>query len=260
MFKRFYEDIKKYYQYSIVSAKSQLKADVAGSYLNWVWWILDPLCFMLIYSFIFGYVFNTREQYFSVYIFIGLTMWNFFSKTFQSSVKIVKINKSIVSKVYFPKYILILIKIWVNGFKMMISFGIVILMMVFYQIPVTWNVLYFFPILLVLVLLTFGCSCFMLHFGVYVQDLSNVVKIAMKMFFYMTGIFYNLEARIPQYGAMLNQYIPTAYLLTSMRQCLIYGQTPDGKMLLFWFAVSLLLSIAGIRKIYREENSYVKSI
>ena len=260
MFKRFYEDIKKYFHYSIVSAKSQLKADVAGSYLNWVWWILDPLCFMLIYSFIFGYVFNTRELYFSVYIFIGLTMWNFFSKTVQSSVKIVKINKSIVSKVYFPKYILILTKIWVNGFKMMISFGIVILMMIFYQIPLTWNVLFFIPILLTLVLLTFGCSCFLMHFGVFVQDLSNVVKIVMKMFFYMTGIFYSLESRIPEYGALLNQYIPTAYLLTSMRHCLIYGKTPHLGILLFWMTFSALLSIAGIRKIYKEENSYVKSI
>ena len=260
MFKRFYDDVRKYFRYSIVSAKSQLKADVAGSYLNWIWWILDPLCFMLIYTFIFGYVFNTREQYFSVYIFIGLTMWNFFSKTVQGSVMIVKRNKSIVSKVYFPKYILILTKIWVNGFKMAISFGIVAIMMLVNRIPLTWNVFYFFPILLVLVLLTFGCSCFMLHFGVYVQDLSNVVNIVMKMFFYMTGIFYNLEKRIPEYGALLNRYIPTAYLLTGMRQCLIYGQTPSRKLLLFWLVFSILLSVAGVRKIYREENSYVKSI
>ena len=260
MFKRFYEDIKKYFHYSIVSAKSQLKADVAGSYLNWIWWILDPLCFMLIYTFIFGYVFNSKEPHFSVYIFIGLTMWNFFNKTVQSSVKIVKANRSIVSKIYFPKYILILTKIWVNGFKMMISFGIVILMMIFYQIPVTWNVLYFFPILLVLVLLTFGCSCFMLHFGVYVQDLSNVVTIVMKIFFYMTGIFYNLESRIPECGALLNRCIPTAYLLTSMRQCLISSQTPARKILLFWLVVSALLAMAGVRKIYKEENSYVKAI
>ena len=260
MFKRFLEDLKKYFQYSVVSAKAQLKADVAGSYLNWVWWVLEPLCFMLIYSFVFGTIFSMREEHFSVYIFIGLTMWNFFSKTIQSSVSIIKNNKSVISKVYFPKYILILTKIWVNGFKMMISFAIVALMMIFYQIPVTWNILFFFPILVVLVLLTFACSCFMLHFGVYVQDLSNAITIILRMFFYMTGIFYNLETRIPAYGLLLNQYIPTAYLLSGMRQCMIYGQTPDWKLLLFWFVVSLLLSMLGIRKIYKEENSYVKAI
>lgn len=260
MIKRFYEDIKKYYRYSIVSAKSQLKSEVASSYLNWIWWILDPLCFMLIYTFVFGFIFDVREQYFPVFIFIGLTMWNFFNKTLQSSVTTIKKNKSIVSKVYFPKYILILIKIWINGFKMLISFGIVALMIVFYQIPLTANVLFFFPILLTLVLLTFGCSCFLMHFGVYVNDLSNVISIVMKMIFYMTGVFYNLEKRIPEFGAQLSRYNPAAFLLTSMRQCLIYGQTPDLKFLLIWTVVSILLCIAGIRKIYTEENSYVKAI
>lgn len=260
MFKRFYKDIKKYYRYSIVSAKAQLKSEVANSYLNWIWWILDPLCFMLIYTFIFGYVFDAKEQYFPVYIFIGLTMWNFFNKTVHGSVKIVKANKSVVSKVYFPKYILILTKMWVNGFKMLVSFGIVVLMMLVYRIPINLNVLFGIPVLLTLMLFTFGCSCFCLHFGVYVEDLSNVVNIAMKMLFYMTGIFYNLETRIPEYGALLNQYNPVAFLISSMRKCVIYKTNPSLHFLLGWFVVSLLLAMAGVRKVYKEENSYVKAI
>lgn len=260
MCKRFIKDIKKYFCYSLVSARSQLKSEVANSYLNWIWWVLDPLCFMLIYTFIFGYVFNSKEQYFPVFIFIGLSMWDFFNRTLTNSVKIVKNNKAIVSKVYFPKYVLILIRIWVNGFKMLISFGIVVLMMIVYRIPVTWNILYAFPILVILCLFSFGCSCFLLHFGVYVEDLSNVVSIVLRFVFYMTGIFYNIETKIPGWGVVLNRYNPVAFLLSSMRQCLIYEKTPGRKLMLFWFAVSVLVSAVGIRKIYREENSYVKSI
>lgn len=260
MFKRFFQDIKKYFRYSIVLAKSQLKAEVADSYLNWVWWILEPFCFMLIYTFIFGYVFNSKEQYFSVYIFIGLSMWTFFNKTVQASVKMIKGNKSIVAKVYFPKYILLLTRIWVNAFKMMVSFGIVAIMMVVYRIPITWNILYAIPVILTLLLFTFGCGCFMMHYGVYVSDLSNITSILLRLLFYITGIFYNIEKRIPVYGAAFNRYNPVAYLLTSMRQCLIYGQTPGRKLLLLWMAVSMLLVLLGIRKIYKEENSYVKVI
>lgn len=260
MFGRFLKDMKKHFRYSVVSARSQLKSEVASSYLNWIWWVLDPLCFMLIYTFIFGYVFGTKEPYFPVFIFIGLSLWDFFNKTLQNSVKIVKNNKTIVSKVYFPKYILILTKMWVNGFKMMISFAIVFVMMVVYQIPISLNVLFFFPIIAILGLFTFGCSCFMLHFGVYVEDLSNVITIAMRFLFYLTGIFYNVEKRIPEWGAALSRFNPLAFLLASMRQCLIYEQTPDWGMLLIWCAVSIFLAVAGIHKIYKEENSYVKAI
>ena len=260
MVKRFLKDMNKYYRYSFVSAKAQLKSEVASSYLNWVWWILDPLCFMLIYSFIFGYVFSAREQFFSIFIFIGLSMWDFFNRILTQSIKIVKNNKAIVSKVYFPKYILLLTKVWVNGFKMLVSFAIVLLMMVGYQVPLSLSIVYFFPILLILALFSFGCACFLLHYGVYVEDLANVISIVLRFFFYLTGIFYNIEKRIPQWGVWLNRYNPVAFLITSMRQCLIYSQSPDWKLLLFWFVISALLAAAGIRKIYREENSYVKAI
>lgn len=260
MIKRFSADIKKYFRYSLVSAKAQLKTEVANSYLNWIWWVLDPLCFMLIYTFIFGYVFGSTEPYFPVYIFIGLTVWDFFNRTLINSIKIVKANKPIVSKVYFPKYILVVSKIWVNGFKMLVSFAIVVAMMVVWRIPLSWNVLHVIPILLTLVLFTFGCACFLLHFGVYVEDLSNVTTIALRFIFYATGVFYNIEKRIPQWGSLLNRVNPVAFLMSSLRQCLIYESTPDVKLLLLWFAVSLLLAVLGVQKIYKEENSYVKAI
>ena len=82
----------------------------------------------------------------------------------------------------------------------------------------------------------------------------------MASFFYTTGVFYSLESRIPKYGALLNNYMPTAYLLSSMRKALIYGKTPDVGILALWFVVSVLLCVAGVRKIYKEENSYVKAI
>ena len=143
---------------------------------------------------------------------------------------------------------------------MIISFGIVAAMMLFFRIPLTWNVLFAVPILITLVLFTFGCCCFFMHCGVYVNDLSNVIKILTKVLFYVTGVFYNLEKRIPEIGHLLNRYNPVAFLLTSMRQCLIYGQTPMIKLLLLWLAVSLILSALGVYTVYKEENSYVKAI
>ena len=260
MVKRLILDLKKYFRYSIVSAKSMLKSEVANSYLNWLWWILDPLCFMLIYTLIFGVVFNSREPFFPVFIFIGIAMWDFVNKTLLASVKIVKLNKAIVSRVYFPKYVLILSKVWVNGFKMMISFVIVIVMMMFYRIPLSWNVLFFGPIIVILGLFTFGCACFLMHYGVYVEDLSNVLNVVLRFVFYATGIFYNVEAKIPEYGHLLSKVNPVAFLISSMRQSLIYCETPDWLPMFLWLLFSVFLAIAGVSKIYKEENSYVKAI
>lgn len=258
---RFIKDFKKYWGYAVYSAKSELKSEVANSYLNWLWWVLDPICFMLIYVFIFGVVFKAREPYFPVFIFLGLSMWDFFNKNLKMSVTLVKRNKPIVSKVYLPKYILVVVKMLVNGFKMGVSLLIVAAMMVFWQVPLTWNILYFFPIMIVLWIFTFGCSSFMLHYGVFVEDLSNVINIILRLVFYMTGIFYNVATRLPApYNEYAVKYNPLAFLLTEMRNAVIYGRIPNRNLLLVWFAVSLLLCILGIRKVYKNENSYVKVI
>ncbi len=260
MIKRLIQDLKKYFRYSTVSAASSLKAEVANSYLNWLWWILDPLCFMLIYTFVFGYVFQSKEDYFPVFIFIGISMWDFMNKTLLASVRAVKNNKSIVSRVYFPKYVLLLSRIWINGFKMMISFAVVAVLMLCYRIPISWNVLFCIPILLTLGLFTFGCACFLMHYGVYVEDLSNVLNVLLRFVFYATGIFYDVAGRIPKYGDLLSKINPMAFLINAMRQSLIFCQTPDLVILSAWLGFSILLALAGVHKVYREENSYVKAI
>lgn len=261
---RFFDDLRKYFSYAKYSAKAELKAEVAGSYLNWVWWILEPFCLMLVYTFMFGFVFHAREQYFSAFIYIGLAVWTFFNQNLKNSVKIVKKNRSVVSKIYLPKFILAESKMFVNAFKMLVSFGIVIILVFWYRIPLTWNILYVIPLFLHLAVFTFGIMCILLHFGVYVEDLGNVITIVLKLMFYMTGIMYSIERRIggehPELAAILGKWNPMAFLITSFRQCIIYGESPDLKILLIWGVVAIILCILGVRLIYKNENSYVKVV
>ena len=262
MLNRFIKDMKKHYKYAIYSAKAELKAEVAGSYLNWIWWILEPICLMFIYALIFGYVFDAKEQYFLAFIFIGITLWDFFSRNLKSSVKMVKKNKAIVSKVYLPKYILILSKMMVNGFKMLVSFGIVVLIMIVTRIPISINILFVIPLMVELWLLCFGIMCILLHFGVYVEDLANVVNIVLKLAFYLTGIFFSIERRIgkkfPVIAVLLEKVNPMAYIISGTRKSLIYSSTPDILVMVIWFVISVLICCLGVWIIYKNETSYAK--
>ena len=94
--------------YAIWSAKADLGAEVVSSYLNWLWWLIEPFCMMIIYTIIFGIVFKASEDYFPIFIFTGITMWGFFSRSVNGSVDTVRRGKDIITKVYMPKYILLL--------------------------------------------------------------------------------------------------------------------------------------------------------
>ena len=194
--RKFFKNLKKYYKYAIRSAKSELKGEIAGSYLNWLWWVIEPLAFMLIYTFVFTVVFKSRETYFSIFIFIGLTCWEFFNRMITGSVRLISNNRDIVTKVYIPKYILLISKSFTYLFKMFISFGLVIFLMLIFKVPFTYHIFYFIFIFPALYLISFGIGVILMHFGVFIDDLKNLTKIVLKLVFYLSGIFYNINDRL----------------------------------------------------------------
>lgn len=265
---RFFHDFKRFFNYTVYSSKAELKSEVADSFLSWLWWFLDPLLYMLVYSFIAVVVFKSNVQYFPVFVFLGLNTWTFFQKTVKSSVKLVSGKKMIVTKVYIPKYMFIFEKIGVYGFKMIVSNLLVVITMIGYQVPLTWRVVWIIPITLVLVVVTFGFSTIMLHFGVFVEDLLNVITVVLQLGFYLSGIFYsiesigkNIEGRVPApYGDLLVKLNPLALIITDLRRVLLYQEEPHWVMLSIWFVIGVILSLIGIKIVYKFENSYVKVI
>lgn len=259
--KKFIANVKKYKSYMLYSAKATLKGEVANSRLNWLWWILDPVLFMLVYTFVSLVVFGKGEKYFPIFVFIGLNMWDFFSRTVTKSVRAVKRNKGMIAKVYLPKYVLILTTMLVNGFKMCVAFLLVVIMIPIYHVPVTFHILEVIPVFVVLLLLTFGCSCIVLNFGVFFDDIANIVTVFLRLVFYMTGIFYNIVTRVPEpYNKLLLHCNPMAGLVQSARNCILYESSPYYLSLGVWFVISLLTCVIGVGLISKYENTYVKVI
>ena len=258
--KRFFCDLKKYKNYILYATWAELKTEVINSYLGWLWLILEPLAFMFIYMFIAGIIFKSKVEYFPIFVFIGLSIWNFFNKMVVASVKLVTANRDTVTKVYLPKFVLLLTKMGVNGFKMFVSFLLVIIFMFIYKVPITWNVLWFFPIIVTVIIFTFGVCTIMMHLGVFAEDLVNLVNIGLRMVFYMTGVFYDLSTRVTNvvYRTLLLDLNPLANFIYNMRNVLIYSSSPVGMWTLIWFFIGLGLCCLGIRTIYKYENTYVK--
>ena len=262
--KRFFTDLSKYRKYLICSTKASLKSEVAGSYLAWLWWILEPFCFMLIYKFIAESVFNRPIKNAALFVFLGLTVWNFFNKNISASSTLLKTNKGIVTKIYLPKHLIYIRQMMVSAFKMAISLGICVVLALYYIItkgydalPLDWHVVFVIPSILMLTLVTFGFGLLIMHFGVYVQDLSKIVRIALRLVFYLSGVFYNISS-IGKYGSLLLNVNPVALAMEGCRNAIMYQAQPDWLMLCIWTAIGLLLSALGIMVVYKNENNYGK--
>jgi ABC-type polysaccharide/polyol phosphate export permease len=259
--KKFFQNIRKYYKYAIRSAKAELKSEVADSYLNWLWWVIEPFAFMVIYSFVFGVIFKSNEQYFASFVMVGLAAWDFFNRMITGSVKLITNNRDLVTKVYVPKYILLLAKSFTYLFKFFISLGLAFGLMFYQHVPFTWNMLLIFPVIIVLYIVSFGCGMILMHFGVSFNDLSNLTNIALRMVFYLSGIFYNITKRLKgRLGWVLLRFNPIACMMNELRKATVYGKMISFELIGFWLVIGLILCCFGVHVIHKNENSYAKVI
>ena len=261
--KIFINNMKKYYKYAIRSAKAELKSEVADSRLNWLWWIIEPLSFMLIYTFVFGIIFPTKTPFFASFVMIGQAAWDFFNRMVSGSSKLIVNNRDLVTKVYIPKYILLFSKSLTYLFKMGISIILALGLMVFQGVPFSWTFILMIPILIVLYVICFGFSMILMHYGVTLNDLGNLTNIGLKMLFYISGIFYNITERLSEYPILANLLLklnPIACCMNELRLVTVFGTIPNFLLLLIWLFIGLILCIIGIHLIHKNENSYAKVI
>lgn len=162
---------------------------------------------------------------------------------------------------------LILEKMYVNFFKMMISFGIVVMFMIAYQIPFRWQLIYCIPLVFLVFLLTLACCVIVAHFGVYVNDLYNIVQVILRFMFYLSGVFYDISDRLGErlflgfhIGRLMTLVNPIAYIIDELRNIIIYGETIRWDIFLYWTLFSLIFLFIGLWLMYRHENNYVKVV
>lgn len=259
--KKFGEDIVKYGQYMIYAAKADLRAEVANSYLNRLWWLLEPLFNMVVYVVVFGNVMGSSVEKYATFIFSALLMWNFFSKTISYSVKLVRNNKEIISKVYVPKFILLISNMILNFFKLLFSLIVLVVMLFAFRVHIGVNIIWVIPAYIMMMMMAFGAGMLLLHFGVYVDDLSYAVGILLSMLMFLSGIFYEVITTLPEPLNILMMCInPVAVFIDTMRNALLYNTVANMPLLGIWTAFSFILCCIGVHIVYKNENSYVKVV
>ena len=258
---RFINDLKKYRRYIVYAAKADLKAEVANSYLNRLWWLLEPFFNMLVYVIVFGKIMGSSVENYATFIFSGLLMWNFFSKTINYSVKCIRSNRDIVTKVYVPKHVLLISNMVLNFMKLLFSLIVLIPMLLIFNIHIGVNVFWVIPAYIVMMLISFGVGMIFIHYGVYIDDLAYAVGILLQMMMFLSGVFYDVVTSLTApLNAMMLVINPVAMFVDTMRNALLNNIVSNVPLIILWIIISGLISYMGIHIVYKNENAYVKVV
>ncbi|MHB8856329.1 MAG: ABC transporter permease [Bellilinea sp.] len=250
-------DLKKYKDYIHTSIITGIRTDFANSYIGYLWWVLDPLLFMLVYVLIFQVIMGNKTPNYPVFLMCSLLFWRWISSSIMHSTASIIQKKTILSQTYIPKFILPLIKISVDSVYFLFSIVVLVAMILIYRIPVTWHFFEIVPLFLVTFLFSYGIGLWLAHLGVYYFDVERILQFFLRIWYYLSPGVYAV-AVVPDKLKGVIQLNPLTPIFESSRAIFLNNMSPDYKALAIWTAISLLLIFFGLRQLRRFDKTYTK--
>lgn len=190
-----------------------------------LWAILQPVSLMLLFTFIFGVVLQTAQKSypFTLFYFAGVLPWTFFAGATNFAVTSLSGNFNLVTKIYFPREIIPLSGVAINFIDYLIGFGVYVLMLLWYRVPLTLNFIWLIPLLALLILYTTSVSLLLAALNVYYRDVKLASTFLLQFLFFATPVIYSMDAVDNRWKALLFLN-PLTFIVENMRRVTIEGR------------------------------------
>jgi ABC-type polysaccharide/polyol phosphate export permease len=220
----YYHKIKSILGLSFSLAVAKFKTRNEGSYLGFLWYLLEPLLLFALILFVRGAAFSDIGiDNYPIYLIIGLLTLQFFSKSTASSLKTIEENKNYIKNMKISHESLVISDVLRMIFSHFFEFIIlVVLMAVFggYFLGIIFYPLVFFSY----VLFILGVCFLFTVIGAFIKDFSNVWGIFTILLLFASPVFYAVEKGTLLYK--LNLFNPIFHYANALRDVLIQGQVP----------------------------------
>ena len=213
-----------------------------------LWAIIQPVSLMLLFTFIFGVVLNTTQKNYpyTLFYFAGVLPWTFFSGSTNFAVTSLSGNFNLITKIYFPREIIPLSGVAINFIDYLIGLAVYCALLIFYSVPFTWNFLWLFPLIAMLVLYTTSLALLLAALNVYYRDVTLATTFLIQFLFFATPVIYSIDAVDNRWKYLLFMN-PLTFIVENMRRVTI-----EGRGIVLWqFGVELLGIIALYFIVYK---------
>lgn len=237
-----FKELYKYREMLINLVRKDLRTRYKGSILGFLWTFINPLLQLVVYSVVFKTIMRMNIPNFSMFLFVGLLPWIFFSSSILISTSIILSNKDLIKKIFFPREILPISVVTSGLMNFFFGFVIVIPALLITGVHIS-KAIFFLPLIIIVEYVV--CLAFSFLFSalnVYFRDLEHILGILMMAWFYFTPVIYPVTM-IPA------PYVPYFYLnpmttiVLSYRDVLFYGKAPDFKALGICFICGFVLLV-----------------
>jgi ABC-type polysaccharide/polyol phosphate export permease len=257
---------------------ADLKSTHKNTVLGYLWWLLDPLLLMVVYT-ILVYVLRRDSRRadeimpYPVFLFTALLAWKSFAYSLRGCVLAITKNGPLIRSVAFPKSVfpvaltLSSVAQFALGVVSLVAIACLFALWEPCRWP-SWQMVYFLPAMLLQTAISLGLGLLVAAVGVFFHDLSNILTFVVRLMFYLSPGLYSVEMVEGTTGShrwlmLLFKANPFAHLFSLYRAGLGFEYPKAlniGTSFLYLSAVALVCLLAGLSAFASKEKRFAKMI
>ena len=223
-----------------------------GSVMGLAWSFFNPVFMLVVYTFVFSVIFKSRwgvgseesKAQFAVVLFVGMIVHGLFAEVLNRAPGLILSNVNYVKKVVFPLEILPVIAMGATLFHSLISLGVLLTAIVFFNGYLHWTAIFTPLVLLPLVIFTLGLAWMLASLGVFLRDVGQTIGIFTMVMLFLSPVFYPVTALPEEFRPWLMAN-PLTFIIEQAREVLIWGRLPNWAGLGVYTLVAIAIAWAG---------------
>ena len=228
----------------------EVKGRYRGSVLGVLWTLLNPLLLMLVYTFVFTQVFQSRVDGGSPYplfLICGLFPWIWMSTSLLEGTTSILTNASLIQRSVFPAELLPLVPVLTNLTNYVLALpvigvGLGLARLLGYPVA-GWGVVALPLVLALTVVMLSGFVLALSALTTHFKDIRDIVANLLTLLFFTTPVIYSLEGVESGLLRTLVQLNPFTPFVIAFQDTVFFGQVPS---VLIWAHMSLLALVCWL--------------
>jgi len=225
------------------------------------WAVLQPVLSMVVFTIFFGQLLNVPSEGvpYPIFSYAALLPWGVFAKALNDTGRSLVSNRSMLTKIYFPRMVIPLASVFSSLADFLIAFVVMLGLMYYYQIAPTSNI-WTLPLFLLLAVITaLGVGLWLSAMNVLYRDIGYMIPYITQLWFYLTPIVYP-ASKVPEQWQFFYALNPMVGVVEGFRWALLGTADAPSPMIAVSAFISLALFVTGMFYFRRMERTFADMV
>lgn len=231
------------------------------SVLGVVWSVLNPLLMMIIMSIVFSYLFSNNIEHYPLYLILGNITFTLMSDSTSAALTSIIDASPLLKKVKVDRFVFPVQKALFALVNFAFSLVAVAIVMAFFRVPPTWNLLWLPVVLLLLMLFCIGIGMLIGALAVFFRDVIHLWSVVLTAWTYLTPLFWDfqmlLDRGAPGWTIGIIQANPMYHFVTFIRDIFLWQQGPDPLTLISCVCWAVGMLVVGMLVFRKLEHKFI---